>query len=187
MIETERLILRRWKPSDSEPYANLNSDPQVMEFLLKPLTREESDAMIARMESHFAEHGFGLWAVEVKSTGEFIGSTGLMRPSFEAPFTPCVEVGWRLARSSWGKGFATEAALGAVTFGFEKAGLKEILSFTVPANRRSIAVMERIGMRRDPIKDFEHPRVPEGHALRKHVLYRLNRDDVPMHRSPKEI
>jgi len=176
-IETERLILRRWRPSDSEPYSRLNFDPSVMEFLLKPLSREESDAMIARAEAHFVEHGYGPWALEVKSTGEFIGLTGLTRPTFETKFTPCVEVGWRLARASWGNGYATEAAHAALAYGFEKAGLKEIVSFTVRANKKSIAVMERIGMKRDPKEDFEHPKVPVGHVLRGHVLYRLSQED----------
>ena len=176
-IETPRLILRRWEETDSEPFAKLNSDPAVMEFLLKPLSREESDAMIGRIEAHFTEHGFGLWAVETKGTGELIGFTGLSRPNFETQFTPCVEVGWRLAKSHWGHGFATEAAQAALNFGFHKADLKEIVSFTVPTNKQSIAVMKRLGMRRDPKEDFEHPRVPEGHALRPHVLYRLKREE----------
>jgi len=175
-LETERLVLRRWKSSDSAPYAKLNSDPAVMEFLLKPLSQEESEAMISRAETHFTEHGYGPWAVELKATGDLLGFTGLTRPSFDAHFTPCVEVGWRLARSFWGKGFATEAARAALDFGFDKAGLKEIVSFTVPANKRSIAVMERLGMRRDPEEDFEHPKVPLGHLLRRHVLFRLKRE-----------
>lgn len=133
--------------------------------------------MIARIEAHFSEHGFGLWALEIRKTGEFIGFTGLSRPSFETRFTPCVEVGWRLAQKFWGQGYATEAARAALEFGFQEKGLNEIVSFTVPANRRSIAVMERLGMSRDPLEDFDHPRVPEGHALRSHVLYRLKRTD----------
>jgi RimJ/RimL family protein N-acetyltransferase len=108
-IETERLILRRWRPSDSEPYSILNSNSSVMEFLLKPLSRDESDAMIARAEAHFDKYGYGPWAVEIKSSGEFIGFTGLSRPTFEMKFIPCVEVGWRLARAAWGNGYATEA------------------------------------------------------------------------------
>jgi RimJ/RimL family protein N-acetyltransferase len=175
-LETERLILRRWKSTDAEPYSKLNSDPIVMEFLLKHLSREESDAQIARIEAHFSEHGFGLWAVEIKATGEFIGFAGLNQPAFDAHFTPCVEVGWRLARAHWSHGFATEAARTALAFGFEIASLEEIVSFTVPANKRSIAVMERLGMKRDPEEDFEHPKIPEGHMLRPHVLYRMKRE-----------
>jgi RimJ/RimL family protein N-acetyltransferase len=176
-LETERLILRRWKSTDGEPYAKLNADPAVMEFLTKRLSREESDAMIARMEAHFSEHGFGLWAVEIKATGEFIGFTGLSRPAFEAHFTPCVEVGWRLARAHWGHGFATEAARSALAFGFEVSGLEEIVSFTVPANKRSIRVMERLEMTRDLKDDFEHPKIPAGHPLKPHVLYRIRRKE----------
>jgi ribosomal-protein-alanine N-acetyltransferase len=176
-LETERLILRRWQSTDAEPYAKLNSDPGVMEFLTKRLSRDESDAMIARMEAHFSKHGFGLWAVELKTAGEFIGFTGLARPAFEAHFTPCVEVGWRLARAQWGHGYATEAARQALAFGFEVSGLEEIVSFTVPANKRSIGVMERLGMKRDPKDDFEHPAIPAGHALKPHVLYRIKRKE----------
>ncbi len=176
-IETARLLLRRWKPSDSKPFHQLNSDPEVMEFLLKPLALEESDEMIVRIESHFEQHGFGLWAVEAKETGLLLGFAGLSRPTFETQFTPCIEVGWRLARQAWGRGFATEAARAALAFGFDEAGLTEIVSFTVPANLRSIAVMERIGMTRDIAGDFEHPKVPENHHLRKHVLYRLRREE----------
>lgn len=178
--ETERLILRRWQASDSEPFAKLNSDPAVMEFLMKPLSREESDAMVARLEDHHSKHGFTYWAVESKETVEFIGFTGLVYPNFEAPFTPCVEIGWRFDKAHWGKGFATEAARAALHFGFSKANLKEIVSFTVPANKRSIAVMERLGMKRNPTEDFEHPRVPEAHSLRPHVLYRLRREELRM-------
>ncbi|MGZ3711529.1 MAG: GNAT family N-acetyltransferase [Bdellovibrionota bacterium] len=171
-LETERLLLRRWKASDAEPFSLLNSDPIVMEFLLGQLSREESDAMIGRSEAHFEQYGFGPWAVELKSTGALLGFTGLMCPKFETSFTPCVEVGWRLAREYWGRGIATEAARAALAFGFQ-AGLQEIVSFTVAANIRSLAVMERLGMKRDLRGNFDHPRVPEGHPLRPHVLYRL--------------
>lgn len=176
-IGTERLVLRDWLPGDQEPFHRLNSDPQVMEFLPKPLTREESDAMISRLSLHIAEHGFGFWAVERRSDRAFLGFTGLLRPSFEAPFTPCVEIGWRFAREAWGRGYASEAARASLEFGFTKLGLGEIVSFTVPGNTRSMAVMERIGMRRDLDGDFEHPRLPEGNPLRKHVLYRLRSED----------
>ncbi len=174
-IETPRLILRRWIESDSEPFYRLNSDPLVMEYLPKLLSREESDGMIARAEEHFDQHGFGPCAVEIRGTGELIGFLGLIIPKFEAHFTPCVEIGWRLARSHWKKGYATEAATAAIDFGFSKVGLKEIVSFTVPANRPSIAVMERLKMTRNPEEDFDHPRLPEGDKLRRHILYRLKR------------
>jgi RimJ/RimL family protein N-acetyltransferase len=172
-LETERLILRRWMASDSEPFSKMNSDPSVMEFLPKLLSRAESDDMINRLIKHFEERGFGYWALEMKSTGQFIGFTGLVIPNFSSHFTPCVEVGWRLAREFWGKGYATEAARAALSFGFEKVGLKEIVSFTVPANQRSISVMENLGMKRNPMEDFDHPKVPEGSPLRRHVLYRV--------------
>jgi len=171
-IETERLLLRPWRDADLEPFAALNADPEVMEFLPDVLTREQSDAFARRIHAHFAEHGFGLWAVEVAGGAPFVGFVGLAVPRFEAHFTPCVEVGWRLAREHWGSGYATEAALGALAYGFGELGLHEIVSFTVPANVRSRRVMERIGMVRDPLDDFEHPVLPPGDPLRRHVLYR---------------
>ncbi|CNF99256.1 N-acetyltransferase GCN5 [Mycobacterium tuberculosis] len=172
-LRTDRLLLRRWSDADRAPFAALNTDPEVMEHFPAPLTRPESDAMIDRIERHFAESGFGFWALEVAGTGEFIGFTGLSVPRFDAPFTPAVEIGWRLARSAWGRGYATEAALRALRHAFEEAGLDEVVSFTSTLNVRSQAVMKRIGMVRDPADDFEHPFVPEGHPLRHHVLYRL--------------
>src|SRR5689334_12753197 len=152
----------------------MNADPRVMEFFPAPLSREESDALITRIEAGFDRHGFGLWALEVRETGEFIGFTGLAPPEFEAHFTPAVEVGWRLAAPAWGRGYATEAARAAIAFGFERAGLEEIVSMTSVLNERSRAVMERLGMSRDPADDFDHPGIPAGHPLRRHVLYRLS-------------
>lgn len=181
ILETERLLLRRWKKSDEEPFQKINSDPVVMEFLLAKLSPTESNAMIARAEAHFEKHGFGPWAVELKTSGALLGFTGLTVPAFETSFTPCVEVGWRLAREYWGSGFATEAARAALAFGFQ-AGLPEIVSFTVPANIRSIAVMERLGMKQDLSGNFEHPRVPQGHPLRPHVLYRLSAPMSAVHK-----
>jgi len=172
-LRTPRLLLRRWRAADREPFAALNADPRVVEHLGRPLTRGESDAIIARLEAQFEERGFGLWAVEVPGRAPLIGMVGLSTPAFEAPFTPCVEVGWRIAYEHWGEGYATEAARAALSFGFERLGLLEIVSFTVPANLRSRRVMEKLGMRRDPAEDFEHPALPPGHALRRHVLYRL--------------
>ena len=145
-----------------------------MEHFPEPLTRRQSDELVERIEAGFEANGFGLWALEVRATGEFVGFTGLAVPEFEAHFTPGVEVGWRLARSAWGNGYATEAARGAVSFGFQEVGLAEAVSFTTPANRRSRAVMERLGMSRDPGDDFVHPGLPTGHPQRPHVLYRLN-------------
>jgi ribosomal-protein-alanine N-acetyltransferase len=175
MPETERLLLRRWRDDDRAPFAALNADPEVMRHFPARLTREESDALVDRAEQHFERHGYGLWALERRDTGAFIGFTGLAVPRFEAHFTPAVEVGWRLARSAWGAGYASEAARAALAVGFGEAGLDEIVSFTVPANTRSRAVMARIGMTHDPRDDFDHPGLPEGHPLRPHVLYRIRR------------
>lgn len=172
-LATDRLMLRRWRPSDREPFARMNADSEVMRYMIRPLAGEESDAMVERIERQFAEHGFGLWAVEVPTQAAFIGYVGLSIPDFEAHFTPAVEVGWRLDHPYWGNGYATEAARAAIADGFERIGLKEIVSFTVPVNLRSIAVMERLGMTRDPDDDFEHPNVPRGHPYRRHVLYRV--------------
>lgn len=172
-LATPRLILRRWKEADREPFARLNADRQVMEHFPAPLARAESDAFVDRVHEHFARHGFGPWAVEVPGVAPFVGFVGFIVPSFEAHFTPAVEIGWRLARAAWGFGYASEAARAALRNGFEDLGLAEIVSFTVPANTRSIAVMERIGMTRDPRDDFDHPRLPEGSPLRRHVLYRI--------------
>jgi ribosomal-protein-alanine N-acetyltransferase len=137
------------------------------------LTRVESDELVGRIEGGFEADGFGLWALEVRATGEFVGFAGLAVPEFEAHFMPAVEVGWRLARSAWGNGYATEAAGAALSLGFGEVGSAEVVSFTTPANRRSRAVMERLGMSHDPDDDFEHPGLRPGHPMRLHVLYRL--------------
>ncbi|MGO9029910.1 MAG: GNAT family N-acetyltransferase [Acidimicrobiales bacterium] len=172
---TERLHLRRWKPPDQAPFAALNADPVVMEHFPSLLTTEESAAFIERAESSFEERGYGWWALESRDGAEFLGFVGLgmVRPG--TPCAPAVETGWRLARPAWGHGYATEAARAAVAFGFDELGLDEIVAFTVPGNRRSQAVMARLGMTRDPDDDFDHPSVPVGHPLRRHVLYRLGR------------
>ncbi|MFL6155236.1 MAG: GNAT family N-acetyltransferase [Marmoricola sp.] len=174
-LRTERLDLRQWRESDREPFAALNADPVVMEHFPKLLTRAESDAMIDRHEVALAAGEPGVFAAEVRATGEFIGFIGLAVPKFHAAFTPCVEVGWRLARSAWGQGYASEAGLAALRYGFTTLGLDEIVSFTSVGNLRSRAVMERIGMTRDPAEDFEHPNLEPGHRLRPHVLYRIAR------------
>ena len=174
-LATERLKLRRWTDSDREPFAALNADLEVMEYFPAPLNRAESDRMIDRIEEVFDRKGFGLWAVEVADNGAFIGYVGLWPAVFEAHFTPAVEVGWRLAQASWGRGYATEAARAATADGFERLGLPEIVSFTALVNRRSQRVMEKLGMKREPADDFEHPLVPAGSPLRAHVLYRLPR------------
>ena len=175
MLPTARLLLRAWRDADRPALAALNADPAVMEFFPGVLDRVGSNAMADRIAAHWAERGFGLWAVEVPGAAPFIGYVGLSVPRFEAAFTPCVEIGWRLAAAHWGRGYATEAARAALAFGFGELGLAEIVSFTVPANARSRAVMERLGMRRDPAGDFDHPLLPPGHPLRRHVLYRLGR------------
>lgn len=172
-LRTERLLLRGWRTADREPFAGLNADAEVAEFLAGPLTRADSDALADRIGDGFAVHGFGLWAVEVVATGEFVGFTGLSVPGFEAHFTPAVEVGWRLGRSAWGHGYATEAARAALAYGFDEHGLAEIVSFTTALNARSRAVMTRLGMTTTPADDFDHPRLAADHPLRHHVLYRL--------------
>lgn len=174
-LKTERLLLRAWRDDDLAPFAALNADPEVVEFLPSPLTRGESDALVERIRGHFDEQDFGLWAAEKTSSGEFIGFVGISVPHFEASFMPCVEIGWRLARAHWGKGFATEGAREAMRFGFEQADLEEIVSFTVPMNQRSRSVMTKLGMQRGASDDFAHPSLPVGHRLRDHVLYRLER------------
>lgn len=170
-----RVVLRAWRPDDRPAFAAINADPAVMEHFPAPLDRAASDALADRIAEHVAARGFGLWALEVPGVHAFAGFVGLAVPRFEAPFTPCVEVGWRLARGAWGHGYATEAARLAVDDGFARLGLAEVVSFTVPANARSRAVMERLGMAHDPADDFDHPLLPPGHPLRRHVLYRLAR------------
>jgi ribosomal-protein-alanine N-acetyltransferase len=168
-----RVRLRRWRDEDREPFAALNADARVMEFFPAPLDRSQSDAMIDRIEAHFGEHDFGLWAIEVPDVAPFIGFAGLSVKRFAAHFTPCVEVGWRLAFAYWGHGYATEAARLALAHGFATLGLSEVVSYTSVTNQRSRAVMARLGMRRDPADDFDHPDLPKDHPLRRHVLYRL--------------
>jgi RimJ/RimL family protein N-acetyltransferase len=169
------LILRAWRDEDLERFADLNADPAVMEHFPATLTRAESNAFAARVRSEMAERGFGLWAVEVPGVAPFIGFTGLAVPRFEAHFTPCVEIGWRIARQHWGLGYAPEAAGESLAHGFGALGLDEIVSFTAVGNARSRRVMEKLGMTHDPADDFEHPSLPPGHPLRRHVLYRIRR------------
>jgi RimJ/RimL family protein N-acetyltransferase len=166
-------MLRAWQAADREAFAAMNADPRVMEFFPALLTREQSDARVERIESHWRKHDFGLWAVEVPGIAPFIGFVGLSVTPFEAAFTPCVEVGWRLAAEFWGRGYATEGARAAVQFGFERLGLVEIVSFTAVANLRSRRVMEKLGMTHDSSEDFDHPLLPAHHPLQRHVLFRL--------------
>lgn len=166
----EQITLRQWRDSDLEPYAAMNRDPEVMRFFPAPLTADQSRASLERQRRLIAERGWGLWAVDVD--GEFAGFAGLSVPTFEAPFMPCVEIGWRLRREFWGRSIGFRAARQALAHGFDTVGLAEIVSFTAAINQRSRRLMERLGLTRDPADDFEHPSIPVGHALRHHVLYR---------------
>jgi len=191
-LTTHRLLLRPWRETDLPAFARLNADPAVMEFFPRCLPRDESDALATRIQNAIAQRGWGFWAVEVKapdaavessqragsvgadSHAPFIGFVGLSVPGLTAHFTPCVEIGWRLAKEYWGNGYASEAAAACLRFGFEKLTLKQIVAFTAAANKRSMAVMERIGMTRNPADDFDHPNLAPGHPLQRHVLYRIN-------------
>lgn len=177
-FETERLLLRQWADSDRAPFAALNADARVMEFFPALLSKAESDAMVNRCASMIQSRGWGFWAAELKETHEFIGFVGLNAPTYELPFSPCVEIGWRLALEHWGKGLASEAARGALNIGFNTLGLSEIVSFTAVNNLRSRAVMQRLHMQES--STFEHPLVPASSPLRLHCLYRLHRDQYAL-------
>jgi RimJ/RimL family protein N-acetyltransferase len=172
-LRTERLVLRRWQKADLSPFAAMNADPAVMEYFPAPLDRASSDALVSRIEAGFHARGFGLWAVEVADSGQFVGFTGLAVPGFAAHFTPAGEIGWRLARPAWGHGYATEAATAGLSAAFGALGLAEVVSFTSSLNVRSQAVMRRLGMTHDPLDDFDHPNLPPGDRLARHVLYRI--------------
>ena len=178
-LETARLIVRPWEERDSAPFAAVNADPKVMETLPAVMSRAESDAMIDRIMDGFNERGWGWFVVKRKSDGAFIGATGLDVPSFKASFTPCVELAWRQASGFWGQGYVSEAARACVGYAFEVLGETRLYAFTTPDNARSPAVMERIGMSRLAGGDFDHPNLPEGHRLRRHVLYRIDALDMP--------
>jgi RimJ/RimL family protein N-acetyltransferase len=167
-----RVLLRQWEDRDRPSFAELNADPVAMEFFPSTLTRPESDAMVDRLRAAIADNGWGFWCLEID--GHCAGFTGLNIPTFDAPFMPAVEIGWRMLPRYWGRGYATEAARLALEFGFGVLSAGEIVAFTAPANLRSRAVMGRLGMRHDPTGDFDHPRVPAGHPLRRHVLYRIS-------------
>lgn len=173
-LATPRLVLRAWQDDDFAPFRALNADPAVMEFFPATLTAAQSDAQAARMRQYMAERGFTFWAVELPGVAPFIGITGLAIPSFSAPFTPCVEIGWRFATAYWGQGYATEAANAALTYGFSALGLAEIVAFTAAGNLRSRRVMERLGMTRAAADDFDHPLLDPDDRLCRHVLYRLS-------------
>jgi RimJ/RimL family protein N-acetyltransferase len=172
-LRTERLVLRAWRADDLEPFARINADVEVMRHFPATLDRTASDEMVERIERTWETSGIGLWAVEVIGGAAFIGFVGLLPVPFEAAFTPAVEVGWRLDRDHWGRGYAPEAAAEAVHHGFEDLDLAEIVSFTTPANMASRRVMEKLGMSHDPADDFDHPRLTPGHPMRRHVLHRL--------------
>ncbi|WP_152227888.1 GNAT family N-acetyltransferase [Pseudomonas sp. SCB32] len=175
-LTTERLLLRPWRTADLPAFAALNADAEVMRYFPACMSREDSDLLAARILLHFDEHGFGQWIVERREDGAFIGVLGLQKVSFEASFTPAVEIGWRFNAAYWRRGYALEAARAVLAFAFDSLKLAEVVAFTVPANLPSQGLMQRLGMRRDEAGDFEHPRLPEGHALRQHVLYRINRE-----------
>ena len=175
-LTTDRLLLRQWQGADKDQFARMNADPIVMEHFPSTLSRQQSDEFVDRMREHLDEHGWGLWAVDVRDTGEFIGFVGLWPAGFD-PFMSeeLVEIGWRLKESAWGQGYATEAARAALDHAFDVLGLAQVVSFTSLTNVRSQAVMQRIGMARDTSSDFEHPRLPDGHPLKPHVVYRIGR------------
>jgi ribosomal-protein-alanine N-acetyltransferase len=172
-LRTERLLLRRWRAGDLEPCAAMNADPRVMENFPAPLSGQESDAFIGRMEGCFEDCGYGLWAVELPGEASFIGCVGLVPVANDLPFAPAVEVGWRLARAHWGAGLAGEAASAAIAFAFDRLRLHELVAYTAERNERSRRLMDRLGMHHDPAEDFAHPGLPLGHPLVPHVLYRL--------------
>ena len=173
ILESERLCLRAFTDEDREPFAAMNADPEVMEFFPKLHQRQDSDNLIERINREIDLEGFGIFAAELKESSEFIGFVGLSRPDYPLPCGPCVEVGWRLAKPFWGRGLASEGARVCLAFAFDALGLDEVVSFTFEGNFRSQAVMERIGMRRDPSCDFLHPKLAPDNWLARHVFYRI--------------
>lgn len=175
-FETDRLYLRAWQEDDIEPFADLCADPVVMQYFPEPMSRENSEQLVRRCIAKQEQDGFCMAPIEVKATGEFLGLVGLNRPTYAAPlpFDPCVEIGWRMKQTAWGKGYATEAAREWLRFGFETIGLDEIVAFTIPTNLPSRKVMERIGMTQDLEGDFLHPSLEPDHPIARHVLYRLS-------------
>jgi len=174
-LHTPRLLMRPWRDADRAAFAALSGDPRVMAYFPRPLTPRESDAQLAEMQAHFVEHGYGWWALQLRSGGSPIGYAGLQWCEFPAPFAPALSIGWRLATEYWGEGYAQEAAQAALTFAFEQLQVEEVVAFSVPANLSSLALMERLGMGYAARDDFEHPWLPPEHPLRHHLLYRLSR------------
>nr|NGX63614.1 hypothetical protein [Candidatus Anoxychlamydiales bacterium] len=170
-LETKRLILRQWKAKDIKAFAKINSDPKVMEFFPSTLTEAESNKLAKRIIKELKEKEYGLWAVEIKNKASFIGFIGLHYHDFEAAFTPCIEIGFRLAFDSWNMGYATEGSIAVLDYSFNTLNLDKIVSFTSEKNERSIALMKKLQMQNDPKDNFEHPKLSRGHPLSKHVLY----------------
>ena len=175
MITSQRLLLRTWRETDVAPFAQLNSDPEVMAHFPSTFDERKTLEMLERIKAHFDQYGFGFYALERREDARFLGFVGLQCVPFEAPFTPAVEIGWRLAREFWGAGYASEAARAVLRYAFEVEDIPEVVSFTVPANTRSTAVMRRIGLTRAPAGDFIHPTLGPDHRLARHVLYRLGK------------
>lgn len=174
-LRTDRLILRQWKKEDFPAFARMNADPVVMEYYPDTLSEDESNSMAHKLESLISERSWGFWAVETIKENRFIGFVGLHKPTYELPVSPCVEIGWRLAKEYWGSGYATEAAEASLRFAFVNLGLNEVYSFTSVSNKKSRSVMERLNMQNTG-KNFEHPIIPENHSLREHVLYKITKD-----------
>jgi len=175
VIETKRLILRQWREEDYEPFARLNADPKVMEYFPSVLTKNESDTLASTLKALISKRGWGFWVIEEKETGLFVGALGLHKPTEKLPFLPCVEIGWRLAHEHWGKRYATEAGEEVLRYAFEVLEIEEVVSFTAVVNKRSSALMERLGMQ-NTYENFEHSALPKGHRLREHVLYKITKD-----------
>lgn len=176
MIQTTRLLLRAWRETDLPPFVALNSDPEVMAHFPSTLDESETLEIVKRIRIHFERHDFGLYALERREDERFLGFVGLNWVPFESHFTPAVEIGWRLAQHAWGAGYASEAASAVLRYAFEVLNMPEVVSFTVPANTRSTAVMQRIGLGHDPADDFKHPLLASDDVLRQHVLYRVTRE-----------
>lgn len=171
-FETSRLILRNWKDSDLKTLQQMNNDPIAMGFFLRKLSFEESVLFMERIELEFHERNYGLYAVELKESNEFIGFTGFHYTDIDTDFAPCIEISWRYIPKVWGHGYATEAAKACIEYAKEELNFKELYSFTFILNKRSENVMKKLGMKR--VGNFQHPLIPDGHKLKEHVLYKLD-------------
>jgi 3-dehydroquinate dehydratase/shikimate dehydrogenase len=177
IIQTARLILRKWREEDLQAFAEMNADPIVREFFPSTLNKDESDQLALNIIKDINEQGWGFWALSTKDSDDFIGFIGLSKPTFQAHFTPTVEIGWRLAHHFWGKGYGTEGALAVLKYAFETLHLPEVTSFTAVQNVRSQKIMKKIGLHHDPVDNFDHPLLADGHWLKRHVLYRLTKEE----------